>query len=73
MTCRVLVNRPDTALILCGSGSDRCRCDCPRTCEHRWDGPDEAIRDAGGRMVGGSATCSRCGMAAMDHDLRVLP
>ncbi len=36
-------------------------------CEHVFDGPSVKIDG------GGSVTCSRCGMTAMDHDIRVGP
>lgn len=72
MACRVLLNTPNATVILCGSSSDRCRCDCPRSCEHVWDG-EKMLRDASGRVCGATAICSRCGMSAMDHDVRVLP
>lgn len=36
-----------------------------RDCGHVWDGP-WAERD-----WGGSVTCSRCGMLAIQHDMRV--
>ena len=45
-----------------------CYCDCPEgPCEHVWDGPayeNESVS---------SATCSRCGMTAFSHDMRVAP
>ena len=53
----------------CGPSSSRCRCACPADCEHVWDGPWRAHED--GR--GGSATCSRCHMDMLDHDLWVMP
>ncbi len=51
-----------------------CRCSCgtdrePRVCEHKWDGEEEAF-DGG---LGQSATCSKCGMLAMSHDMRCGP
>lgn len=34
---------------------------------------DVVIRDDGGRIVGGSVACSRCGVSAMARDLLRLP
>lgn len=61
----------------CGSASPQCKCNCdasrgPKTfdhiCEHVWDGEGIETHWPGGG-VGWSATCSRCGMDAMHHDL----
>jgi hypothetical protein len=52
----------------CGPGNAKCKCDCPDNCEHKWDGPTVEI----GRG-GWSVSCSRCGMAAIDHDTWVGP
>ena len=38
-------------------------------CEHVWDGPGYMHADG----CGWSATCSRCGLDAMSHDLRSGP
>jgi hypothetical protein len=50
---------------------NRCYCACgsnpPGPCEHTWDGPAVEFDS------GVSATCSRCGLSAMSHDLRVMP
>lgn len=46
-----------------------CACTSGGPCEHRWDG--EGVDFDEGR--GWSATCSRCGGAAISHDMRVLP
>lgn len=57
-----------------GLGGCRCECSQParggaRICEHVWDGPVETIADtAAGELQ--SATCSRCGMTALDHHTR---
>ena len=44
-----------------------CKCRCPEFCEHKWDGPPHEEERFG------TATCSRCGMLAIDHDMRVGP
>lgn len=51
--------------------SNACYCACAThgPCEHRWDGPGYTSDDD----CCWSATCSRCGTAAMSHDMRVLP
>ena len=69
MTCRVLVNRPDAFLVVCGPSSPTCECRCPTSCGHDWSGPTRRHADG----YGFSSTCAKCGMDAMDHDLRVLP
>ena len=47
-----------------------CYCACPEgPCQHVWDGPEESDPDEGWS----SATCSRCGMSALGHDLRCSP
>jgi len=45
----------------------KCRCECPTMgeCEHIWDGPEREFAE--GR--GSSATCSRCGMMAVEHSM----
>jgi len=46
-----------------GPGSATCRCKCPESCEHVWDGPiyqDEQVT---------TTTCSRCGKHSIDHDM----
>lgn len=49
----------------CGGG-------CPKGGEHQWDGPEETWEgpEGGG---GGSATCSKCGIAAIDYDMMNAP
>jgi len=55
-------------VIACGPSSKTCKCECPDgPCGHVWDGPPRVE----GTME--SATCSKCGMAAIDHDLWVSP
>ena len=51
--------------------SSACYCDCANhgPCEHTWDGEPWESED----RLCASATCSRCGMTAMSHDMRVLP
>ena len=47
--------------------------DCPSgPCEHQWDGP-ERIFDPATEGYGATATCSRCGMDAVAHDMWVAP
>jgi len=49
------------------SSSKKCRCQCPDgDCEHRWN--------SGAIVFDGvfSASCSRCGMTAMFHDMHVF-
>lgn len=48
---------------------DACYCACGTggPCEHTWDG--KWWESEGGRAF--SATCSRCGMPAMSHSMRV--
>ncbi len=46
-----------------------CACASGGPCEHKWDG--ETYESGDGAV--GSATCSRCGMTAMSHDLRNAP
>lgn len=46
-----------------------CACADGGPCEHKWDG--EGWESADG--LGWSATCSRCGMTAMSHDMRNGP
>lgn len=46
--------------------SDSCYCACSSggSCEHKWDGPDYESESFS------SVTCSRCGVAAISHDMR---
>jgi len=41
----------------------------PAPCSHEWDGPTWKSDDG----LAESVTCSRCGISAMDHDLRTAP
>ena len=53
----------------CGPSTGKCKCQCPDgPCEHKWDGKEVQVGPGGW-----SITCSKCGMAAMDHDLWVMP
>lgn len=54
---------------ICGPSTQGCICRCPESCEHMWDGP--VVEFDGGR--GGSSSCSKCGMLAIDHDLWAGP
>lgn len=60
------------SLSICGPSRPGCVCRCPDTCEHRWDGAWLERRLPSGATEG-QATCSRCGMGALDHDRWVLP
>jgi len=52
----------------CGPSSEKCKCECPDgLCEHQWDGPPHYEKNMG------TATCSRCGMWAINHDIWVMP
>jgi hypothetical protein len=51
----------------CGSSSEKCKCNCPISCEHLWDGEPHIENGFG------TATCSKCGMWAINHDMWVLP
>ena len=53
---------------VCGPSTGKCKCNCPESCDHVWSGP--AIEWGEG---GYTATCIRCGMPAISHDLWVLP
>ena len=54
-------------IVACGPSRPGCKCNCPESCEHQWDGEVEEFHN------GWSATCSKCGMSAMNHDLWVAP
>lgn len=54
---------------VCSASREKCECCCPKSCGHKWDGPCETSEDGRASWV----TCSRCGMAALDHDLWVMP
>jgi hypothetical protein len=64
---------PRVVVFSCGPATAKCSCSCVDggPCEHQWDGPTQAILDENTDTV--TATCSRCGMAAIDHDMWVLP
>ena len=52
----------------CGPSSDQCTCQCPDgPCEHKWDGPVHNEPQMS------TATCSKCGELAINHDLWVMP
>jgi hypothetical protein len=57
------------AFFACGPSSAKCKCHCPESCEHVWDGPTMPLPDGNGE----TATCSRCGEWAIHHDLWVCP
>lgn len=60
-------DEPVITMFACyGSSSAECKCRCPESCEHTWDGPFAPM------LHGGSATCSRCGMLAITHDMQVV-
>jgi hypothetical protein len=61
-------SHPTISVFVCPGG---CRCNCAsgaRDCDHVWDGPAVPIGDSGE-----SSSCSRCGVAAIDHDLMGMP
>jgi hypothetical protein len=66
-------------IITCGPGTPKCECQCPDgPCERVWDGSEIELISYDARhgrpyVSGSSATCSRCGMGAYDHDLWVSP
>ena len=57
---------PRVEVFVCPGG---CRCDCAAggECGHDWSGPTTTWD----RVE--SATCARCGLAAITHDLMVMP
>lgn len=61
--------KPDIQVFMCGPSRAKCECHCPDSCGHVWDGPTWTSEDG----LAQSATCSRCGMVQMDHDMWVLP
>ncbi len=63
------LNKRITTAFACGPSTARCRCRCPESCEHIWDGPEISFDE--GR--GSSATCSRCGLDAIADDMWVGP
>lgn len=55
----------------CGPSRPGCECKCTpekRDCGHVFDGPWEEFETGGGAWCG-TATCSKCGMSAMSHDM----
>ena len=62
---------PVTCFICPPLGSCLCNCgtDEPPVCEHVWNGESVEFDDGQGY----TATCSRCGMWAVDHDVRCGP
>ncbi len=58
----------------CGPSKDKCVCHCPDECGHVWDGPEVLLGgDTRETANGSSASCSRCGMIVMQHDMWVMP
>lgn len=58
------------AVYSCGPSTATCQCECSRggPCEHVWDGAGiEVEYENGGSMS--SASCSKCEMLAIDHDM----
>jgi hypothetical protein len=51
-------NRDDACYCACSSGGP---------CEHNWNGEWQTFADG----LGSSVTCSRCGMLAYSHSLRI--
>ena len=56
----------------CGPSTKICKCNCPDSCEHQWDGEWKEIKFPDGSGMA-TATCSKCGMWASEHDLWTLP
>lgn len=56
-------------VMACGPHSATCECNCPDSCEHKWDGPVVEFDEGRGSTV----TCSRCGMTAFEHSMWVMP
>lgn len=66
-------------VMVCGPGSfGKCKCDCPKSCEHVWDGPVARDEDPDSEEILGdeyvpsqvtTATCSRCGKWQINHDM----
>jgi hypothetical protein len=72
------MNDTPGAVFSCGPSSEKCTCNCPGgPCEHQWDGPWQDLIDLDGEgneyVSGSSATCSKCGMLCLEHDLWVSP
>ena len=61
------------ALTFHACGSHDCYCACPDgPCQHDWNGP--VVQDDGHDTCSWhSASCSRCGTLAMNHDMRCMP
>lgn len=58
---------------ICGPQNATCKCNCPESCEHKWDGPGVNFEWGENGATGNSVTCSRCGMTAFGHDIWVAP
>lgn len=44
-----------------------------KDCDHKWDGEPLTWEDPDGRGGGCSATCSKCGLDRMGHDMSAGP
>ena len=58
-------------VFICGPSTKTCKCNCPESCEHDFTG--EWVTGKEGNCEWGSATCSKCGMTSMAHDMWVGP
>jgi hypothetical protein len=58
-------NKAVLSLFRCGPSTSPCG---PEYDDHTWDAEEE-LYDAAGRVCGGSAKCSKCGLLAVDYDL----
>lgn len=68
-----------SGVLVCGPSTiGKCKCSCPKSCEHLWDGPVVHDEDPDSAEIMGNeyvpaplttATCSRCGMWAINHDM----
>ncbi len=57
----------------CPATAHTCACRCPDgPCEHVWNGSGRDWETPDGGFVS-TATCSRCGMTAIDHSLWTGP
>lgn len=66
-------------VMVCGPGAfGKCKCNCPTSCEHVWDGPVVRDEDPDSAEILGdeyvpssveTATCSRCGKWQINHDM----
>lgn len=65
------MSEQDVDIHICwGSSSPTCKCECPDgPCEHQWDGEPYEGPGPFGDGYCESATCSKCGMPRINHDM----